>query len=160
MTSVEATDVWVVAVSALPDRGCLGAGDRSVDEGGEHVNIETLTKNGASATPAAGVTPEEELREWARSHVQRVHRLKRDIAAYVLGMVLLTAAWVLVEWQDNGAFKRLSDNGNPGDWEPWILYVALVWGLFLGIDVVRTYFDRPTTEADIERELRRLRPRG
>ena len=68
-------------------------------------------------------------------------------------MTTLTGIWALVEWQDNGAFERLSDNGNPGDWEPWILYVALVWGFFLVLDVLKVYFDRPTTEAEIERAV-------
>ena len=94
-------------------------------------------------------TPDGELREWAR---------KRDVAIFLLGMATLTGIWALVEWQDNGPFERLSDNGNPGDWEPWILYVALVWGFFLVLDVLKVYFDRPTTEAEIDRAVERIRP--
>ena len=48
----------------------------------------------------------------------------------------------------------------PGDWEPWILYVALIWGLVVGIAALKAYFDRPTTEAEVDREIRRLRARG
>jgi 2TM domain-containing protein len=100
-----------------------------------------------------------ELRAWARKHVERVRKLKRDLAIYVLGMTTLTGIWMLVEWQDNGGFQRLSDNGNPGDWEPWVLYVALIWGFFLVLDALKVYFDRPATEADIDRELERLASR-
>ena len=100
-----------------------------------------------------------ELRAWARKHVERVRKLKRDLAIYVLGLTTLTGIWVLVEWQDNGGFQRLSDNGNPGDWEPWVLYVALIWGFFLVLDALKVYFDRPATEADIDRELERLASR-
>ena len=122
--------------------------------------VEMLTKNGSPAsTPIQTATkPDEELREWARKHVERVRKFKRDVAAYVLGMVTLTAIWAVVEWQDNGGFQRFSDGGNSGDWNPWILYVALIWGFLLGIDALRTYFDRPTTEADIDRAIERLRP--
>ena len=72
-------------------------------------------------------------------------------------MAVLTAVWALVEWQDNGAFERFSGGANAGDWEPWILYPALIWGFFVAIDVLKTYFDRPTTEAEIDRAVRRLR---
>ena len=63
---------------------------------------------------------------------------------------MLTPVWLVVEWQDNGAFKHWSNNGNPGDWEPWILYVALIWGLIVGIKALQSYFDRPTTEAEVD----------
>jgi hypothetical protein len=121
------------------------------------VPAETFTENERTASPPPG-SSEDELRDWARKHVERVHRLKRNIAAFVLGMVVLAPIWALVEWQDNGGFKHLSDDGKPGDWEPWIFYVALIWGLFVGIDVLKTYFDRPATEAEVDRELRRLQP--
>ncbi|HSE80503.1 MAG TPA: 2TM domain-containing protein [Gaiellaceae bacterium] len=114
---------------------------------------EPITPPPAPTTPE----PDGELREWARKHVERVHRLKRDVAIFLLGMATLTGIWAVVEWQDNGAFERLSDNGNPGDWEPWILYVALVWGFFLVLDVLKVYFDRPTTEAEIDRAVNRIR---
>jgi hypothetical protein len=119
-------------------------------------------KNGRTAAPQlqrAGES-EDELRTWARQHVERVHRLKLHVAAFALGMVVLTPVWLLVEWQDNGAFERWSDNGNPGDWEPWILYVALIWGLVVGIKTLQAWFDRPTTEAEIDRQVRRLRSRS
>ena len=111
-----------------------------------------------SEPEAASSSPEDALHEWARKHVERVRRLKMNIAAYVAGMVALTGVWVLVEWSDNGAFKRLdfSDDGTPGDWEPWILYVGLIWGLFVVIDALKVHFDRPTTEDEIDREVRRL----
>jgi hypothetical protein len=86
--------------------------------------------------------------------------LKLHVAAFVLGMVVLTPVWLLVEWQDNGGFERWSNNGNPGDWEPWILYVALIWGLVVGIAALKAYFDRPTTEAEVDRAVRRLRSSG
>jgi hypothetical protein len=123
---------------------------------------EMLTTNERTASPSAPVSnpPDDELRAWARKHVERVHRLKRDLAVFVLGMVALTSIWVLVEWQDNGAFERFSGGNNPGDWEPWILYVALIWGFFLALDALKTYFDRPTTEAEIEAQIERLRSRA
>jgi 2TM domain len=121
---------------------------------------EMLTENRTDPPPTSTPTSEDELRAWARKHVERVRKLKRDAAVFVLGMVALTGVWAIVQWQDNGRFERLSDNGNPGDWQPWIFYVALVWGFLLGLDVLRTYFDRPTTEAEVEREVKRLQSRS
>ena len=121
----------------------------------------TLLEDERTVTPPAATdsTEESELREWARKHVERIHRLKRDVAIYVLGMVALTSVWAIVEWQDNGAFERFSGGNNPGDWEPWILYVALIWGFFVAIDALKAYFDRPTTEAEIHHQFARLRTR-
>jgi hypothetical protein len=86
--------------------------------------------------------------------------VKFHVAAFVLEMILLTPIWALVEWQDNGGFERWSDNSNPGDWEPWILYVGLVWGGIVTIFALKAYFDRPTTEAEVDREVERLRSGG
>ena len=121
------------------------------------MGTELYTNTRAELPPARPAPPPDDaLREWARKHVERVHRLKRDVAIFVLGIAVLTPVWVLIEWQDNGGFERWSNNGNPGDWEPWILYVVLVWGLIVGISALKTYFDRPATDAEVERELDRL----
>jgi hypothetical protein len=142
--------VWLRAMLLSPERG------------GVCVSTELLTKNERKLSepipPAA--RPDDELRAFARKHLERVHRLKLNIAAYVLGIVVLTPVWALVEWQSNGGFQRWSTNSQPGDWEPWILYVALIWGLVVAIMALKVYFDRPATEAEIDREIERLRPRA
>jgi hypothetical protein len=124
-----------------------------------------LTKNERRAelpplTPAAA--DDDELREWARKHIERVRHLKLHAAAFVVGMLVLTPVWALTQWQDNGGFKRFdfSPDGTPGDWEPWILYVVLIWGGIVALMAVKTYFDRPTTKAEVDRELARLTREG
>lgn len=99
----------------------------------------------------AGAPPAVERR------IAEARRLTFHIVAWVVGMPILAAIWAMIEWQDNGGFERLSDNGNPGDWEPWILYVALIWGFFVALDALRVYFDRPATEAEVDRTLERMR---
>ena len=98
-----------------------------------------------------------EFRRFTRSRLERIRRLKFHVAAWVLGMTVLTPLWALIEWQDNGGFERWSDNSQPGDWEPWILYIGGAWALVIAIFALQVYFDRPTTEAEIEREVRRLK---
>ncbi len=115
----------------------------------------------ASSQPILTATaPEDGLHRWARNHLERVRRLRLHVVAYVLGMVVLLPVWAFSEWKTAGGFERLSDNGQPGDWEPWILYVALIWGFVVAVEALRVYFDRPTTDAEIEREIRRLQSRG
>jgi len=53
-----------------------------------------LTKNGRAASPPVPTsTGEDELRDWARQHLERVRRLKLHVAAFVLGLVVLTPVW-------------------------------------------------------------------
>jgi hypothetical protein len=101
-----------------------------------------------------------ELRRFTHARLERVRRLKFHIAAWALGMAVLTPLWALIEWQDNGGFERWSDNGNPGDWEPTIVYVGAIWALVIAIFALQVYLDRPTKEAEIDREVRRLRSHG
>ncbi len=119
---------------------------------------DVSTRNGRAAVleTEPRPSPDDELRGWAREHVTRVHRLRFHAAAYVVGMVLLTPIWALVEWNDNGGFERFGREGNPGVWEPWILYVALIWGAVVAIKALQVYFDRPSTEAEVDRVLRRV----
>ena len=111
----------------------------------------------AASMRAEGAQADAELRRLARARAERIRRLKFHVAAWMLGMFVLTPVWALTQWQDNGGFKRFGTDGGPGDWDPWIFYVALIWGFFVAIEALRTYFDRPTTEAEIEREIERLR---
>jgi hypothetical protein len=120
-----------------------------------NVPAETLTGSEFEASQ-----PDDELREWARKHIKRVRSAKAHVWAFVLGMIVLIPLWILVEWQSAGGFERFSDGDQPGDWEPWILYIAIPWGLCVAFIALSAYFDRPTTEADVDREVRRLAARG
>jgi len=109
---------------------------------------------------ATGAPTDAELHRFTRVRLERIRRLKFHVAAWVLGLIVLTPLWALIEWQDNGGFERWSNNSQPGDWDPWILWVALIWALVLAIFALKTYFDRPTREGEIDREVRRLRSGG
>ena len=82
-------------------------------------------------------------------------------SAYVVGMLVLTVVWVVTEYlRADGWPETLSHNGNPGDWSPWIIWVALAWGFYVLMTAFVIHFRRPTTEAELERELERLRERS
>ncbi|HEY7380937.1 MAG TPA: 2TM domain-containing protein [Gaiella sp.] len=124
---------------------------------------ETLAKNGRVAPEAMAdlsLADERTLRAVARKHIEHVRRLRMHVAAFVLGMLVLTPIWLVTEYMNaDGWPERFSDNSNAGDWNPWILWVALVWGFVVAVIALRTYFDRPTTEAEIQHEVERLKSR-
>jgi hypothetical protein len=101
-----------------------------------------------------------QLRRFTRARHERIRRLKFHVAAWVLGMIVLTPLWALIEWQDNGGFERFSNDSQPGEWENWILYIGGVWALVIAIFALQLYLDRPTTEAEIDSEVQRLKSRS
>jgi hypothetical protein len=103
------------------------------------VPVELLTKPGQRVSPRAATWVEGDATQRA---AKRVRRLKLNVAAWALGTILLTAAWISHEWQANGAFERIAHEGNPGDWNPtlWALAV-LLWGLVVGIMALRVRFE-------------------
>ena len=112
------------------------------------------------ALPAPLTSEESALRFLAFRQVERVRAFRLHLAAFVVGMLILAGVWALTEYQNtNGWPERLNDDGSPGSWNPWILWVALAWGLIVAVHGLITYFRRPTTEAEVERELQRLTSR-
>lgn len=102
---------------------------------------------------------EDALRTFAVRHLERVRKFKRYLAAYVLAMLVLTPVWIVTQYESaDGWPEHLSTRSRyPGDWDPWIIWVALAGGIIVAIAAYRAYSDRPTTEADIEREIERLK---
>ncbi len=127
-------------------------------EGVFTVPAETLTKPEPPVSPPAAATIEDAGLDAARQRqFKRVRRLKMNAGAWVLGAFLLTAAWIVHEWQANGGFARFAHEGNSGDWNPTLWAVAvLVWGLVVAIMALHVYFERPPTAAEIDREAERL----
>jgi hypothetical protein len=102
---------------------------------------------------------EDELRELAHRHLDRVRRFKRYLFAYLFSMLVLTPVWIITQYEtQDGWLQHLSSRSRyPGDWDPWLIWVALVGAVIVAVAGYRAYFDRPITEADVDREVRRLR---
>lgn len=99
----------------------------------------------------------EELRSFARRRLEGVRRLKFHVAAWVLGVIVITPLNALIEWQDNGAFERLSTNSRPGSWDPWVVWIGGVWALVIAALALLVYTDRPKKWSRRGVDLRRLR---
>lgn len=106
-------------------------------------------------------TRDDELRERARTRIEERRRLRLRAATFALGMAVLVPVWVVSEYLSAGGWpQRLSSNGNPGDWSPWLIWVALAWGFWVVLSVVATRLRRPPTDGEVERELDRLAARS
>jgi hypothetical protein len=114
----------------------------------------------ALSLPAMVGTEQNEVRAAEREYAERVRRFRANLLAWVLGAILLTALWVFVEWNADGAFERFAHEGNRGDWNPtlWALAVGL-WGLVVGVMAPRVYFERPVTTAEVDRTVEQIGPR-
>jgi hypothetical protein len=127
------------------------------------VPTETLTTNERVAPEAAPEIvrkrDDEALRALALRHLERVRKFKLSLAVYVLSMLVLTPVWIVTQYeQADGWPEHLSTRSRyAGDWDPWIIWTALIGAFVVAIFAFRAYFSRPNTEAEVEREIERLR---
>lgn len=121
-----------------------------------------VTKNGVPhllTSPAA--REEAALREVARKHAERLRSFKLHLTVFLVVMPIITGIWALTEYMNaDGWPDRFSESAGQGTWNPWILWVLLIWGGILAFDGVKTYFRRSPTELEIDRELARLKARS
>ncbi len=101
----------------------------------------------------------DEIRAFARRRLEGIRRLKFHVAAWALGMVVITPLNALIEWQDNGGFERLSSNSQPGSWDPWVLQIGGIWALVIAGLALAVYVDRPKSPGR-GNHSRRLRSSG
>jgi hypothetical protein len=126
------------------------------------VSTELLT-NGRADTSAPsepeGSREDQDLRAIALKHLERVRKFKLYLTAYLLSMLVLTPVWVITQYETSpGWLEHLSSRSRyPGDWDPWLIWVGLAGGFVVALAGYRAYVDRPSTEADIEREIERLK---
>jgi NADH:ubiquinone oxidoreductase subunit 5 (subunit L)/multisubunit Na+/H+ antiporter MnhA subunit len=99
------------------------------------------------------------LRKLALRHLEHVRKFKLYLSAYVLSMLVLTPVWIVTQYETaDGWIKHLSTRSRyPGDWDPWIIWVALIGAFLVALAGFRAYFSRADTEGEIEREVARLK---
>ena len=96
------------------------------------------------------------LRRAALDRVERRRNVTFHLASFGLGLLILGVPWVGIEYLNEGWPDRISTKGAPGDWNPAILVILMIWALLLAVHLVRMYLRRPYTEEEVERSLRRL----
>ena len=124
---------------------------------------ETLTTNERVAPEAlpeiVRKREDESLRTLALRHLEHVRKFKLSLAVYVLSMLALTPVWIVTQYeQADGWPEHLSTRSRyAGDWDPWIIWAALIGAFVVAIFAFRAYFGRPNTAAEVEREIERLK---
>jgi hypothetical protein len=120
------------------------------------VPTETVTTNGR-----VHGAEDEALRAFAVRHLERVRKFKLYLSVYVLAMLVLTPVWIVTQYESSPGWpKHLSSRSRyPGDWDPWLIWVAVVGAAIVAIAGLRAHLERPETEAEIEREVERLKTR-
>ncbi|HEX4980681.1 MAG TPA: 2TM domain-containing protein [Ilumatobacteraceae bacterium] len=79
-------------------------------------------------------------RQQARKRVEKKHKFRGDVVAYVIINLFLVGTWAVT---GAGYF-----------WPGWVL---AGWGVLLLLDAWSLYFRRPITEEEIDEEMRRRR---
>jgi hypothetical protein len=120
------------------------------------VPTETVTtkERGASErVPQEVRSPKDDaLRKLALRHLEDVRRFKVWLSVYLLSMLVLTPVWIVTQYETaDGWPKHLSSRSrNPGDWDPWIIWVALIGAVLVAMAGLRAYLNRANTEGEIE----------
>lgn len=124
--------------------------------------IETLTTNGRVASegvPEIVRSREDEaLRKLALRRLEQLRKFKVYALTYLLAMLVLTPVWIVSQYAEaDGWPQHLSSRSRyPGDWDPWLIWIALIGGFVVALAALRAYRFKGDTEADIEREIERL----
>ncbi len=127
--------------------------------------IDTLSTNERALSERApkieAIDRDEALRKLALRHLADVRRFKRYLFGYLLALVVLTPVWVVTQYETaDGWPKHLSTRSRyPGDWDPWIIWVALVGAVVVAVAAYRMRSSRGFSEREVEAEIQRLKSR-
>lgn len=136
---------------------------------------ETLSHDGTTVLrhlpdPSEPSDEQSTLRALAIERIQRVRRFKVHLVAFALGVPILGGIWVLTEYFEEHTWpsRFASAPDVAGTWDPWFFPVAGIWFVALVVHALRTYLGpavgplgryirRPVAEAEVGREIERLR---
>jgi hypothetical protein len=90
--------------------------------------------------PDEGSSSDEELRSLALKRLKDKREFWQHLVAYVVVNTALVGIWAL---GDQGYF-----------WPGWVLFG---WGIGIVFHAWNTFYARPISDADVEREIRRLK---
>lgn len=101
------------------------------------------TRNAAAAAGQAS-DPEAALRELAVARLKKRREFQTHLVVYVVVNGFLWALWLVISLTAGWHF-------------PWPVFPLLGWGIGLAVHAWDAYSRHEITEADIEREMARLR---
>lgn len=126
--------------------------------------VETPTNERVAPERLPELAPssdDDPLRTLAQRHLEHVRKFRLYLFVYGLSMLVLTPTWIITQYESSpGWLQHLSSRSSyPGDWDPWLIWVALVGAVLVAIAGYRVYADRTDNPAELEREIERLKSR-
>jgi protein-S-isoprenylcysteine O-methyltransferase Ste14 len=94
--------------------------------------------------------------------IKEIERKRRFLTRAVIGgalIVMLVVIWAVSEYHNAGGWPTdgfSQSSSIPHVWNIWIIYPVLSIGLILAVDAWFTYFRKPISEREIQREIDRL----
>lgn len=116
------------------------------------MSITSPTTGPGTSTEALEAHTEEPSREAAIASLKRKRKFAEDLFNYLAVNGVLWLIWLLTDPSYDGGL-------------PWPAWVSTIWGFLLAIEAWRAYGtgpigrDRPITEEEIEREVKRTAER-
>jgi protein-S-isoprenylcysteine O-methyltransferase Ste14 len=98
--------------------------------------------------------------------IKEIERKRRFLTRAVIGgtlIVMLVVIWAISEYHNAGGWPSdgfSQSSSIPHVWNIWIIYPVLSISLILAVDAWFTYFKKPITEREIQREIDRLTEGG
>jgi 2TM domain len=104
---------------------------------------------------------ESQLRALAFERLKRRRNFRIHLAGHLLGGLFLTLVWAVTEYNNAGGWPTGFRTGRMNhDWDPWIIYPLIAGTLAVAVHAWITFGREPMTEAEVEREVERLRAGG
>ena len=108
----------------------------------------------------------------AAERIYRLRRFKIHLTGFALGLPAVGAIWVLSEYFEEHTWpsRFASAPDVAGTWDPWFFFFAGIWFIILVVHALRAYLGppvgplgryvrRPIAEAELDREVKRLKGR-
>jgi Integrase core domain/2TM domain len=91
--------------------------------------------------------------------VERVRAFRLHLIASFLGMLLLACIWAISEHHNAGGWPHSfsQSSGVPHVRNDWIIWPLIAWVFVIGVRAYAVFVHRPASEADIQREMNRIR---
>ncbi len=101
---------------------------------------------------------ERSLRRLAVERIRRRRNFRIHLLAHLIGSVFLTVIWAVTEYNNAGGWPTGFRTGRMNhDWDPWIMYPLIAGTLAVGVHAWIAFGREPVTEAEVGREVERLR---
>jgi len=102
--------------------------------------------------------PEDRLRSLALDRIRRRRNFRVHLAAHLLGSLFLIVVWAITEYNNAGGWPTGFRTGRMNhDWDPWIIYPLIGGTIAVAVHAWIAFGREPATEAEVEREIERLR---